>query len=317
MILLYHSIASAPENPYTVTPQNFAAQMEVVARDFTPVGLSALDQAWSEGRLPARAVVVTFDDGYANNLHAAAPVLTRLGIPATVFVSTGFVGAAGEYWWDELPRLILAGLRRGHDASALPGAARAPDGAAPALRAELAWAELVRLDPEAIGDRMEGVRRWAGDTTRAPARETHRPLDRGELTALAAQPGIEIGSHTRRHPLLAAQPEVVQREELAGSRADLEAWLGQEVTSFAYPFGDPGADYDATTVALVGHAGYRCAVSTIPRPAGPDSPRLELPRCFVSDQPASEFASWLSTRFDPTWLRYSRRSVARLRRSRG
>jgi peptidoglycan/xylan/chitin deacetylase (PgdA/CDA1 family) len=57
--------------------------------------------------LHALEVVVTFDDGYADNLHHAKPLLERYGIPATVFVTSDYIGQEHEFWGDKLERLLL------------------------------------------------------------------------------------------------------------------------------------------------------------------------------------------------------------------
>ncbi len=96
-ILLYHSVSFSPSSwiaHYTVTPQDFELQMEtVVASGRTPLTVSALRAALSGRRkLPPRPVVITFDDGFADTLTAAAPVLASHDLPATVYVTTGALG---------------------------------------------------------------------------------------------------------------------------------------------------------------------------------------------------------------------------------
>ena len=63
--------------------------------------------AVSGGDVPSAGVVVTFDDGYADNFHNAKPLLERYEIPATVFVTTGYLQDQREFWWDELERILL------------------------------------------------------------------------------------------------------------------------------------------------------------------------------------------------------------------
>jgi peptidoglycan/xylan/chitin deacetylase (PgdA/CDA1 family) len=72
-----------------------------------PIKLQELPQGLLDNNLPDRSVVVTFDDGYADNLYDAKPLLERYDIPATVFLTTGYVGHEREFWWDELDRLLL------------------------------------------------------------------------------------------------------------------------------------------------------------------------------------------------------------------
>jgi peptidoglycan/xylan/chitin deacetylase (PgdA/CDA1 family) len=95
-ILMYHAVADDPApaaRGLSVSPAAFAAQMEVVAeRGFTPVTTAALAAAWrSGGPLPARPLLITFDDGYEGVHRHALPVLARHAFASTVFVSTGWL----------------------------------------------------------------------------------------------------------------------------------------------------------------------------------------------------------------------------------
>jgi len=109
LILMYHRVTELPNDPYllAVTPKHFAEQLEVIRRYGVPMPLRQMVEALQNGKVPKRAVVVTFDDGYADNLHQAKPLLERYEIPATVFVTAGQVGSRREFWWDELDRLLL------------------------------------------------------------------------------------------------------------------------------------------------------------------------------------------------------------------
>ena len=96
LILLYHRVANAELGPHSnvsglsVTPEHFEQQLAVLRRRFAPLRLRDLLESPPRFRHPA--VAVTFDDGYADNLHAALPLLERFGIPATFFVTSGMLG---------------------------------------------------------------------------------------------------------------------------------------------------------------------------------------------------------------------------------
>jgi len=108
LILGYHRVADVARDTYSlcVTPQHFAEQLQVLHKYTQPISLRQLAKGLLDGNLPKRSVVVTFDDGYADVVDYAAPLLERYQIPATVFVSTGYVGR--EFWWDELERIVLS-----------------------------------------------------------------------------------------------------------------------------------------------------------------------------------------------------------------
>ena len=106
LILVYHRVSGPDADPWRIatTPAHFDEHMAALARLASPVPLARLAAGTD---LPDRPVAVTFDDGYADNLHQALPVLERHAVPATVFVTTGYVGAGGEFWADEVERLLL------------------------------------------------------------------------------------------------------------------------------------------------------------------------------------------------------------------
>lgn len=104
-VLLYHSIAAddSPENAwrFNVSPGTFDRQMAWLREaGHRPIGLAEWLE-WNQGGrpLPARPVMITFDDGYRNNLSAALPLLKRHGFRATFFISTGFLGSAQPFPW--------------------------------------------------------------------------------------------------------------------------------------------------------------------------------------------------------------------------
>src|SRR5262245_1755138 len=109
LILMYHRVTELPSDPHlvAVTPKHFCEQLEMIRKHYMPIRLQQLVEALQGGEAPKRAVVITFDDGYADNLHKAMPLLEHYDIPATVFVTAGVVGSQREFWWDELDRLLL------------------------------------------------------------------------------------------------------------------------------------------------------------------------------------------------------------------
>ena len=109
LILMYHRVAELEIDPWSlsVTPQNFGEHLEVLQKHYHPLSLQQLVEALRGNKRPDRAVVVTFDDGYADNFYNAKPLLEKYNIPATFFISTGFIGQNREFWWDELERLLL------------------------------------------------------------------------------------------------------------------------------------------------------------------------------------------------------------------
>lgn len=310
-ILMYHRVAPKGVDPWglCVTPEHFAQQLEVIRRRGSPVRLRELAEALRTGRVPDRAVAVTLDDGYANNLYEAKPLLERYDTPATVFVTTAYLESAREFWWDELIRAVLeparlpdalvlaiGGVTRRWELGPEPGnggADRSPN--SPRLAFYLALREALR--PLSHGDRqaaLDALLAWAGT---APAyRPTHRPLQRRELATLENGGLVDIGAHTATHPVLPAHPVEVQREEIRRSKVDLEAALGHPVEAFAYPFGE----YSQQTIGLVRQAGFSWACGcNEPESVWWRSDGFELPRFKVEDWSGPQFerrlVQWLKS----------------------
>jgi peptidoglycan/xylan/chitin deacetylase (PgdA/CDA1 family) len=311
LILMYHRVAAKDLDPWSlcVTPAHFAEQLEVLRQHTQPIGLGALAQAHRAGRLPDGAAAVTFDDGYANNLHQAKPLLERHAQPATVFVTTGYVGRGREFWWDELDRIVLTpgplpellrldlgdAIRTWELRAAVAYSAdeyradsdEARRDAHPTARLSLyhtLWKALQPLAADCRQRALDALRSWAqaGGTMR----ESHRPMELRELALLEAGGLVDIGAHTASHPLLPAHPLSFQRNEIQESKTYLERVLGHPVTTFAYPFGA----YSRDTVPLLREAGFAgaCACST-PETVWWGSHPLELPRFEVRDWAGDEF----------------------------
>lgn len=314
-ILLYHRVADLPRDPQhlAVSPRNFEEQLDVLRRYAKPLPLAELVELAAAGSLPERAVGVTFDDGYADNLVHARPILQSCGVPATVFVCTGRLDTRREFWWDELERLLLepgtlpheltltiAGRRHAwnlgeaaayseHDA-ARHGHWNVLEEADPtprhAVYRELS-ALLRPLFPESRETALAALRQLAGAADEG--RETHRALTLAQLRRLADGDLVEIGAHTATHSVLSRLPPAVQHAELAKSRRRLEQVLGLPVRSFSYPFGT-AHDFTDETVRLVRAAGFKYACANVEGNVAPRSDRFRLPRFLVRNWDGETFA---------------------------
>ncbi len=315
--LCYHRVGRPAHDPFgiAVTPEHFAEHVEVLARH-RPLALSALAAEIAAGTLAPGGVAVTFDDGYHDNLMAAKPVLERAGVPATVFVTTGLTGTRGRFWWEELDDLVLTGARPGPAVTLNAGDGartfRFDGPAGPGGGGLEIWAWLRERPTAEIDPVLAELRAWRGRTGPLEAGEDLRVMSPSELISLRAGGLIDIGAHTRTHPVLAAQPLGVQRAEIEGSRADLEGWLGEPVRGFAYPFGKRGPEYSRATAALVREAGFEWACAIHPRNVTRRTPVHEIPRHVPPDVDGDAFDAWLRERLAPAGR--VRRSAASLRR---
>ena len=304
LVLLYHRIAGPRFDPLLldVAPAHFDAQLAVLRESARVLPLTEFESLRRRGALPPRAVAVTFDDGYADNLHTAVPLLARHEVPATVFITTGMIGATREFWWDDVERVVagasvltgsapVAGVRWRGEVAAVP--LRRPWSlevrAASAPREQLYRDLFNVLRPMRAPERaaaMATLRAWAGVPD--AARESHRALSEAELLDLAGRPGMTIGAHSVSHPPLALLDEAAQRQELAGSRHALERVLARAVPTVAYPFGTRH-DVSTATTRAARAAGFDVALANEPGAAWRWSSRWRVPRVLVRDWDAEEF----------------------------
>jgi len=303
-ILGYHRVAAAapPFSPLTITPAAFAAQIGYFARrcDVWPLARLA---GWRQGRAALRrdTVVITFDDGYADNHANAAPILERNRVPATFFVSTGPVRRGGRLWWDELRdalaapdagRALAAAAMDGPVAALLRAYVADAGGQRPAIARRILAA--LKHAPESMrDDLLRALSRSGGEE--APARPA-RPAPPPDLLTTAqvadlSRRGFEIGAHGVTHASLPTLDPRRLAEEVGGALADLRA-LGIEARTFAYPYGDAGEPGGAVEQALA-RAGVTFAVTTEERATRPGDAPLRLPRKVVPDQTLGQLATRL------------------------
>jgi peptidoglycan/xylan/chitin deacetylase (PgdA/CDA1 family) len=271
-----------------VTPEHFAEHLDVL-RFWSRVRLDQVECSGSRmsgnGRISA---AITFDDGYADNLHEAARLLMRSDTPATFFLATGYIGGTREFWWDELERIVFypAGVRDPfYDSSG--GTKLVCDPNAPMLSTYFEiYEKLQPLDHNVRRRCLDRLLEWSGLT--AGGRESHRSLTVGEVMRLRSEGLFEMGVHTVTHPLLAAQPLESQYEELSESKAWLENLLGERAASFSYPYGGSG-HYTPETVRAVADSGFVRACSTSAHPVNRKDGPYELPRFNVTDMNGEQF----------------------------
>jgi len=323
LVLLYHRIAAPATDPQllAVTPERFADQMGYLSSRFEMVSLHELVNRMPKTRGGSRMIAVTFDDGYADNLSHAKPILESCRVPATVFVATGALATGSAFWWDELEQLLLhpsrlpSSLKLAIDGQVFEWEAGGDveytnedfgshrkwnvlRGDDPTRRHGLYRALCRRLKPVTEETRqraLRDLRAWAGLTH--DKRPRSQMLTNEDLRRLAEGPWVEVGAHTASHQVLANLPLVEQREEIASSKQCLEAIVSRPVRTFAYPYGTR-ADYSQDTAMLVREQGFALACSNYPEAVSRTSDVYQLPRFVVRNWAEERFASMLDAWWD-------------------
>jgi peptidoglycan/xylan/chitin deacetylase (PgdA/CDA1 family) len=302
IILGYHRVANVSLDEYDVciTPQHFEEHMDVVRKFTHPISLSKLVQHLKVGSLPAKSVAVTFDDGYADTLYQAKPVLEKYQIPATVFVCTGYAGK--EFWWDELARLVMSSRQdpralrlRGGESSfqwnqpIVSSDAKSPKDAS--LRRKFRhslYHFLLQLDVDERDNAMKMIRDWSALSFDKSS--NHRAMNCAELLKLAEGGLVDLGAHTVTHPMLPRLAIERQKQEIILSKQDLETLLGRQVAGFAYPNGRATDD----TRRIVKEAGFAYACTSLRDVVRPGGDSYELTRFWQEDVDGDKFMQNLS-----------------------
>jgi peptidoglycan/xylan/chitin deacetylase (PgdA/CDA1 family) len=302
IVLLYHRVTHLETDPQllAVTPEHFADQMAALRQIAQPV--------WLSQTFGGTGIAVTFDDGYADNLHEAAPLLEQFEVPATVFATTGHTDTANEFFWDELDRIFL-------QPNALPEKLKLVDRIfdltqcsqytpsqwqqhkgwnvlqpPPAGSRQELYLEVFKLLYYSTADQraayLSQLLEWSNLSKKG--RESNRMMTSAELRKLAAGGVVEIGAHTVNHPLLASETPQRQQEEIKHSKVSLEEILGKPVGSFSYPFGTR-RDYNSVTVDAARLAGFEIACSNFEGKVTSATDRLQVPRFIVRDWDGPEF----------------------------
>ncbi len=277
--LIFHRVLAQQDElfPNEADVHRFEQICAWLKRSFQVLPLDQAVDLLRAGRLPARAVCITFDDGYADNHDLAMPILRAYGLPATFFISTGYLDG-GRMWNDsviesfrrtKLTELDLTGL----------------DGGICLGRFALHQTALRRA---AIDQVLLGIKylppplRLRLTEVIAERAQVQLPTDlmmtSTQVQAMRAA-GMQIGAHTSTHPILAKLDAASARDEILQSKQYLEDLLREPIDLFAYPNGQPGKDYSPETATVVRSLGFKAAVSTAWGAADSrNSDLMQLPR---------------------------------------
>ena len=296
LILGYHRIANVTSDEYEVcvTSDHFTEQMEMVSKCTRPIHLSKLVEHLKHDTLPPKSIAVTFDDGYADNLYEANPILEKYQIPATIFICTGYAGR--EFWWDELERLVMSSnadlstlhLQAGERIFLWSQPKSSPE-AVLEIRREFHLALyrfLLACDIEEQRSLMETIRSWSGISSKEA---TSRAMTHDEILLFAESDLIEIGSHTRHHPMLPLLSREQQMDEIVSGKSDLEELLDRRVEGFAYPNGRATED----AKQIVQEAGFSFACTSLHNVVRPGDTSFELTRFWQKNMNGDRFMQGL------------------------
>ncbi len=273
--LIYHRVLAQPEplRPGEVDAATFARQMAFLARNFQALPLPEAVHLLREDRLPRRAVCVTFDDGYADNLTVALPILEHYRLPATVFVATGYLNG-GRMFSDSVVEIVARSRSASLDFRQLGldeyriDTVEAQRSTVAALQGHLKYLPPAERDARVVP--------MAEAATCGPL-PTDLMLTTEQLVELSRR-NVEIGGHTHTHTILNTLDDDQARAEITQGKTLLESITGKPVRTFAYPNGRPERDYSARHAAMMSGLGFEAAVTTAHGVATSATDAYQLPR---------------------------------------
>lgn len=283
-LLIFHRVLARPDplNPHEPDAAHFEQLLRWL-RGYTVLPLEQAIARLREDSLPAGALSITFDDGYADNHDVALPILRRHGMSAAFFVSSAYLDG-GRMWSDTV---VEAVRRCGADVldldELLLGRHRLDSLSARRHAVRALLTRLKYMEPATRDRCAQAVARIA--RARLP---DDLMLSRAQLRALHGA-GMAIGSHTRTHSILTTVSDEVARDEIVASREDLETVIDAPVTMFAYPNGRPRTDYHPRHCEMVRRAGYSAALTTASGASRAGADLYQLPRFTPWDRTALRF----------------------------
>lgn len=295
-IFIFHRVLpqTDPLLPFEPSAEQFDWIVRFISRTFTVLPLGEAASRLKEGTLPPAAATITFDDGYADNLLVAWPILKRYEIPATFFIATAFL-EGGRMWNDDVIEAFRLSGKEQLDLSEFDlGIHPLKDTASRIKGYEAVLGKLKYYEHRLRSDIAGEIARRCEVPKQSELMMTHRQL------RLLHHEGAEIGGHTRTHPILERLDDTSALQEIEAGKQELEALVGAAVRVFAYPNGVPGRDCSTRHAEMARRAGFEAAVSTRQACATPASDIFQLPR----------FTPW-----DRTPLKFAMRSMMNLSRT--
>lgn len=266
IILMYHSILDDPQDcagsigisnihPTAV----FRAQVDFLAKNFSLVTLEDVRHFLTgEKTLPARAVAITFDDGYADNFEIAAPVLSRLGVPATFYLTVEAVDTGYPPWFCHLRHAIVSTKKKTW---------LDPNGRSQPLDGTARREEVFRMASEFLTqfagtEQKEILLAIQRDLDQESLQPENRLMMTWQQAKRLQRSGHVVGSHSLTHPNLAHVRDKDLRYELVESKRKMESQLATGIVHLSYPAAALGVSWTNRTVNAGRQAGYQTAVTT-------------------------------------------------------
>lgn len=307
VVLMYHRVLDASERERSfssdgiqVSPQTFDRHLRFLRRHFTVVTPDEFVQRLNSGQpFDDGTCLITFDDGWRDNLTNALPLLRKHALQAVIFLPTGFIGSDRCFWQETLARLLhrLHGLYRTRPSEDLRQVIEAcglkdlfrSQGAELKHRIHDFVRGLKRVPEDEVNRIVQTIRAVAGDDDKTE-RHPDRFVSWEEARTMAAT-GVSFGSHAVSHRILTRLDARTLAHELSASKAEISRQIGTPVPLLAYPNGDSNRDIAQAARS----AGYAAAFTTQPGTVGSGEHPFLIPRMNIHDRRTRTVAGFYAT----------------------
>lgn len=258
LILTYHRFSHNGDGQ-TVSAREFEEHVQYLTTHYRLAPLSLLAKQLRTGQsIAPDTAVITIDDGYRDAYDIALPILRRYKAPATLFIVTDFVDRRAWLWTDKLRFLAVQTRVSKLEARINNQTFQAElNGLDSRMRtAACINAALKKLPDQEKEDALLEIEASLGVNVPELPPDDYAAISWDQMRRMEAD-GVEIGSHTKTHPILTSVSDSRLLSELTESRTRLEAMLGHEIDLLSYPNGN----YDGRVQRAAAASGYSCAVT--------------------------------------------------------
>jgi peptidoglycan/xylan/chitin deacetylase (PgdA/CDA1 family) len=286
IILIYHRVKELENDRQmlAVKPENFYRQIEHLKNNYNLLSPDEFADILSKNKNFSRnSVLLTFDDGYADNLINAVPILESLEAQSVFYITTSMLDANSEAWWDNLEKIFIKdnlppdlqirfnGKTLKFKTSNLEEIEKTYFALHPLLKYSKAPLREMAIK------QLLGWSECSGDI-----RESHRFLNSAELKKMSESRSAVIGAHTHTHTPLSILNYAEQLEDISASVQKLKDFTGIDVKYFSYPFGVK-KDYNNDSINICKTLGFRFVCANYYSQIHSWTDPFQLPRILIRD----------------------------------
>ena len=297
---MYHRVADVYSDPQMlcVRPNVFDEQINFLKKNYKVISLSSIHKHLNN-KIPRKSVAITFDDGYQDNFINALPILQSHDIPATFFITSGYIGDNKEFYQEVLNRIFF--LEKN-----IP---KTLD-----IEINKTYYQYAELDQEsqrktAYADIHKALRSEKDETrkniiqqlikwskvNKTPLND-YKNLTISELQKIAKSSLFEIGAHSVNHLILSGLDNDEQKSEIVDSKVELEKIIDKKITTFAYPYGTINS-YNKQSVEILKENNFKIGCSNYQGLVYQNTSKYELPRMLVRDITIEKFRLFIKNNF--------------------